>query len=227
MTEPGRDGLLPHLDAYRAALDAEIGSRARSNACAATCLQGAPAIFLRASPGSASLPRSWSPACSAAQSTSCFPQQAADTFDVAVVDPLYAVDGSGDAMSGPTAFLRRRWPAVALVASLVLNGFFVGMFVVDAVKHHRRGLSGERLATFELRRFDERLPPAAVDKIAGELKPLGPELEDRLKAMREIRAEIMRLAAAPRARPRRSRRAACRASRRRLRHAGGGAEGDL
>jgi uncharacterized membrane protein len=100
-------------------------------------------------------------------------------------------------MSGLIAFLRRRWPAMALVASLVLNGFFIGMFVVDAVRHERHGFSGERLATFELRRFDDRLPPDAVEKIAGELKPLAPELEDRLKAIREIRAEIMRLSAAP------------------------------
>lgn len=100
-------------------------------------------------------------------------------------------------MSGFVAFLRRRWPALALVGSLVLNGFFIGMFVVDSLKHHRRGFSGERFATFELRRFGERLPPAAVDKIAGELKPLGPELEARLKEMREIRAEVMRLSAEP------------------------------
>ncbi len=100
-------------------------------------------------------------------------------------------------MNWLVAFLRRRWPAVVLVASLVLNGFFVGMFIVGELKHERRGFSGERLATFELRRFDERLPPAAVDKVAGELKPLGPDLEQRFKAMRDIRAEIMRLAAAP------------------------------
>ncbi len=80
-------------------------------------------------------------------------------------------------MSGLPDFLRKRWPALLLVASLVLNGFFVGMFVVDSLKHDRHGFSGDRLATFELRRFDDRLPPAAVDKVAGELKPLGPELE--------------------------------------------------
>ena len=100
-------------------------------------------------------------------------------------------------MNGVAGFLRRRWPAVALVASLVLNGFFIGMFAVDALKHRRHTFSGERVATFELRRFDDRLPPEAVDRIAAKLKPLGPDLEARLKEMRDIRAEIMRLAAAP------------------------------
>jgi uncharacterized membrane protein len=99
-------------------------------------------------------------------------------------------------MSGSLAILRRRWPAIALVASLVLNGFFVGMFVVDWLEPHHR-FSGERLATFELRRFDERLPHEAADRIAGQLKPLGPDLEQRIKAMRDMRDEIMRLAAAP------------------------------
>jgi uncharacterized membrane protein len=100
-------------------------------------------------------------------------------------------------MSGVVAFLRRRWPALALVASLALNGFFIGMVVVDSLKHQRRAFNGARFATFELRRFDERLPPAAVERIAADLKPLAPDLEARLKAMRDIRAEIMQLAAAP------------------------------
>ncbi len=34
-------------------------------------------------------------------------------------------------MSGVSAFLKRRWPAVILVASLLLNGFLIGMFAVD------------------------------------------------------------------------------------------------
>lgn len=100
-------------------------------------------------------------------------------------------------MSGVSIFLRRRWPAVALVASLVLNGFLIGMLVVDQLKPHRRGLSGERLARFELHRFDDQLRKDAVDRIEAVLVPLGPQLEERLTRMRVIRAEIMRLAAAP------------------------------
>jgi uncharacterized membrane protein len=78
----------------------------------------------------------------------------------------------------------------------VLNGFLIGVVAVDWLKP-RRGFTGERFARFELRRFDERLPQHAVDQIGSALQPLGPQLEERLARLREIRAEIMRLAAAP------------------------------
>jgi len=100
-------------------------------------------------------------------------------------------------MNGVAALRKRRWPAVLLVASLLLNGFLVGMFAVDYLKPHRGGFSGERFARFELRRFDDRLPKAAVDSIATSLKPLSAQLEERLTRVRAIRAEIMQLAAAP------------------------------
>lgn len=100
-------------------------------------------------------------------------------------------------MSGMSSFLRRRWPAVALVASLVLNGFLVGLVATDALRPHRGVFNGERFARFELRRFDEKLPKEAVDSIAATLKPLAPQIDERLAKLREIRADIMRLAAAP------------------------------
>jgi uncharacterized membrane protein len=99
-------------------------------------------------------------------------------------------------MAGATASLKRRWPAIALVASLVLNGFLAGMLATDWLRP-RRGFTGERLATFELRRLDERLPKDAIDRIAAELRPLGPELDERIRALRAMREEILRLAAAP------------------------------
>jgi len=100
-------------------------------------------------------------------------------------------------MSGLSAFLRRRWPAVALVASLVLNGFLIGLLATDALRPQRGPFTGERFARFELRRFDERLPQPAVDKVAAALKPLGPQIDERLATLSAIRAEIMRLAAEP------------------------------
>ena len=92
--------------------------------------------------------------------------------------------------------LRRRWPATALVASLVLNGFLAGLLAMDWLRP-RPGFTGERAAGFELRRFDERLPRDAADTIAAELRPLGPQLDERLARMRAIREEIMRMAALP------------------------------
>jgi len=91
--------------------------------------------------------------------------------------------------------LRRRWPAIALVASLVLNGFLVGIIAVDWLTP-RRGFSGERFAGFELRRLDDRLSKDAVGRIEAELAPLGPRLEERIQRLRALREEVMQLAAA-------------------------------
>jgi signal transduction histidine kinase len=100
-------------------------------------------------------------------------------------------------MNSGSALLRRRWPAVALIASLLLNGFLIGLFATDFLRPHRGGFSGERFARFELRRFDDRLPKPAVDKIAAALVPLAPALDPEIAKLRGIRAEIMRLAAEP------------------------------
>ena len=91
--------------------------------------------------------------------------------------------------------LRRRWPAIALVASLVLNGFLAGMVAVDWLKP-RRGFSGERAAGFELRRLDDRLSKDAVARIETELAPLASRLDERIQRLRALREEVMQLAAA-------------------------------
>ena len=100
-------------------------------------------------------------------------------------------------MNAGAALFRRRWPAVALIASLVLNGFLIGLVATDFFRPHRGGFSGERFARFELHRFDDRLPKPAVDKIAAALVPLAPALDQDIAKLRGIRAEIMRLAAQP------------------------------
>jgi uncharacterized membrane protein len=97
-------------------------------------------------------------------------------------------------MNGFSAFLRRRWPIV-LAASLLVNAFLIGAFAVDWLKPHR-GFSGERFARFELRRFDDRLPKEAADQVAAAIEPLAAQVDERLRRVREIRGEIMRLAAA-------------------------------
>jgi uncharacterized membrane protein len=99
-------------------------------------------------------------------------------------------------MTDFAASLRRRWPAVALVASLILNGFLGGMIIADWLKPHR-SFNGARVAGMELRRFDERLPEATVEQIAAELAPLAPGLDQRIAQVRAIREEIMQLAAEP------------------------------
>jgi hypothetical protein len=100
-------------------------------------------------------------------------------------------------MSAAQKSAKWRWPAIALIASLVLNGFLIGMLVTNAFAPHRGMFNGERFAKFELRRIDSKLPKPAVDQIAASLKPRGPKIDERLGKLRAIRAEVMRLAAAP------------------------------
>jgi uncharacterized membrane protein len=100
-------------------------------------------------------------------------------------------------MSAAPRSAKWRWPAVALVASLVLNGFLVGMLATNALAPKRGAFNGERFARFELRRIDDKLSKPAIDQIAAALKPLGPQLDARLAKLRSIRAEVMRLAAEP------------------------------
>jgi Spy/CpxP family protein refolding chaperone len=99
-------------------------------------------------------------------------------------------------MTSMAAFLRSRWPAALLVASLVLNGFLIGMWAVDAFRTHHRH-DGPRAANFELRRLADRLPREAIDQIAAELKPLDAGMKAHFERMRGIREEINRLAASP------------------------------
>lgn len=99
-------------------------------------------------------------------------------------------------MNAASGLARSRWPAVALVASLVLNGFLAGMILTDMLRPHR-GWNGPRAIGFELRRVRDRLPKAAADHVAAELEPLGPLLEPRVERLRAIREEINRMAAAP------------------------------
>ena len=98
-------------------------------------------------------------------------------------------------MNGAPSLLRGRWPAIALVASLVLNGFLVGMLVAGSLRPHRS--DGPRIVNYELRRLAERLPSDAVDRVAADLEPLAPRLEERIDKIRAIREEINQMAAAP------------------------------
>jgi uncharacterized membrane protein len=94
------------------------------------------------------------------------------------------------------AFTARGWPVAALVASLVLNAFLIGMIVADSFGHRHRG-SGPRLGGFELRRLAERLPRDAVRQVAAELEAQRPSLEARFGRLRAMREEINAAAAVP------------------------------
>lgn len=91
---------------------------------------------------------------------------------------------------------RQRWPALALVASLLLNGFLIGMLIVDQLRRHR-GFTASRVIGFELRRLAGGLPEDAAEQVSAELQPLAPEMEGHIERLRALRAEIRRMAAEP------------------------------
>src|SRR4051794_34348969 len=93
------------------------------------------------------------------------------------------------------ASAKARWPLIALVASLVVNGFLIGM-AMEAFGGHR-GARVERVIAFELRRFEEHLSRDAARKIAADLKPLGPQLQPRFDRLRAMREDVDRLLAQP------------------------------
>ena len=99
-------------------------------------------------------------------------------------------------MTALLGLARQRWPAVALVASLLLNGFLIGMLLVDWLGPEKR-FTAARAAAFELRRLSEWLPEDAIDSISAELRALEPSIEEHIARLRATRAEIRRLAAEP------------------------------
>ncbi|HWT29875.1 MAG TPA: periplasmic heavy metal sensor [Propylenella sp.] len=94
------------------------------------------------------------------------------------------------------AWARRHWPAAALVVSLLLNGFLLGILVMDSFRG-RPGLPGPRAMNFELRHLAKLLPRDAVEEIGAELQPLAPQFEERVVRLRSLRDEINRMAAEP------------------------------
>jgi uncharacterized membrane protein len=99
-------------------------------------------------------------------------------------------------MTAVFGLTRQRWPAAALVASLLLNAFLIGMLVVDRLAPEKR-FTASRAASFELRRLSEWLPQDAIDHISAELGAVEPSMETRIARLRAMRAEIRRLAAEP------------------------------
>jgi uncharacterized membrane protein len=101
-------------------------------------------------------------------------------------------------MSRLAAFGRGRWPRIALIASLILNGFLIGMIAADALhRPHGPRDRGPRIAGFELRRLADRLPREALQELQARLQPLSSEVEARVERIRAIRWDIDRIIAAP------------------------------
>jgi uncharacterized membrane protein len=98
----------------------------------------------------------------------------------------------------PALFRQRRWSVVALVASLILNAFFVGV----AATHFLRPIGdfeSERLhhLRFELRWLAGKLSRNGVDHIEAAVGGLIPGAEAHIEKMRELRRGLGKLIAQP------------------------------
>lgn len=98
-------------------------------------------------------------------------------------------------MTGLLTSASRHWPAAALIVSLLLNGFLLGILVMDSFRG--RPPPGPRAMNFELRHLAKLLPRDAVEAISAELQSLAPQFEDRVAGLRSLRDEINRMAAEP------------------------------
>lgn len=87
--------------------------------------------------------------------------------------------------------------AILLVVSLALNAFFVGALVTEFLRFRHVGDRAPRAARMELRWLSSRLPPEAVRRIEADLEPLKPDIVARIERLRQLRAELGVLLAAP------------------------------
>jgi uncharacterized membrane protein len=93
---------------------------------------------------------------------------------------------------------RWRWSMVALIASLVVNAFFIGA-TATALFHFRGDFDGigPHALRFELHWLAGKLSRAGVDHIEAAVIALRPSTEAHIEKMRELRRAVGTLVAQP------------------------------
>lgn len=91
---------------------------------------------------------------------------------------------------------RRRVLIVLAALSLGLNAFFVARELAEAFRQDGPRLRPWAMAS-DLRRWADRLPDGAEERIVAALNAIRPEVEGRLDDIRAERREVEKLAAAP------------------------------
>ncbi len=102
-------------------------------------------------------------------------------------------------MSQPVPFWRRRRTLViALVASVVVNAFFLGAAATDLIRpnfHHHHG--EPHIVQFQLRWLAGRLPEKGIDRVAAALHDVRGQAKAHLDKLRDLRQQLGELAAQP------------------------------
>ncbi|MBB5751748.1 periplasmic heavy metal sensor [Prosthecomicrobium pneumaticum] len=103
-------------------------------------------------------------------------------------------------VDAPARSRRRGWLWLALVASLALNSFFLGLALTDFGRDLFSKSHGDRqmrVIQTELRWLRGRLAPDAIAVVEAALAPIQPEMRTRLERLKALRADLDRQAAVP------------------------------
>jgi uncharacterized membrane protein len=93
---------------------------------------------------------------------------------------------------------RFRWLAGVLLVSLAVNAFLIGAIGTDFLRvKWRWGEHEPRALRFELRWLEDRLDSSAVGQVETAVATARPNAIAHIERLRELRAELARLAAVP------------------------------
>src|SRR4051794_26421622 len=96
------------------------------------------------------------------------------------------------------AILRRRWPVVALVASLAVNAFFIGATATDFLRFSGlHGGDGPHALRFELRWLEGRLPRQGLERVEAAVGAVRPSAEAHVDKLKQLRLGLGDLVAQP------------------------------
>jgi hypothetical protein len=96
-------------------------------------------------------------------------------------------------LSHATPRARRRWLGYGLLASLLVNAFFIGLAATDLFRPQHVGGP----LRFELRWLQARLPSDAFASVQTAVNAIEPKVQAHIDRLKEMRRALGNLAAAP------------------------------
>jgi len=96
-----------------------------------------------------------------------------------------------------TTITRRSWLAIGLLASLAVNAFFIGAAATDVLNSQPVSDRGSSLLKYEVRWLKTLLPEDAMAEVKAAFDSGRPEVNLHLEQLRQLRADLGGLVAAP------------------------------